>query len=136
MGGKTKNICFQLTNNLEDFFCWEKYFLGKQKNLFFFEKKLFPFCLLFCFFQKKSKHKKVGPKKIIKKKKEKNIFFRLKTKFFVSKKNIFLKKKRVSKLSVSENGHFWLCPHIRLSSRTPPPYGIFNTYWVLPCLKS
>ena len=40
--------------------------------------------------------------------------------FFSKKKQIFLKKKRVSKLSVFENGHFWLCPHIRLSKRTSP----------------
>ncbi len=43
---------------------------------------------------------------------------------FFKKTKYFSQKKRVSKLSVFENGHFWLCPHIRLTSRTfPSPHG-------------
>ena len=67
---------------------------------------------------KKSVHKKKNSKKNgkninLKKKKQS---YRLRD----EKVFVFFQKKRVSKLSVFENGHFWLCPHMRLSSRTPP----------------
>jgi hypothetical protein len=47
---------------------------------------------------------------------------RWETKFFVSKKNIFLNKKKASKLSVFENEYFWFCPEKSIIAyRIPPP---------------
>ena len=75
-------------------------------------------------------------KKVTKKKKnvlEKiNKYFVKKTKFSFlreifffkkknEKKNIFLKKKKVSKLSVLKNGHFQFCSQKSIGLRTPPP---------------
>ena len=37
------------------------------------------------------------------------------------KKNIFLKKQKVSKLSVLKNGHFQFGPQKNIGLRTPPP---------------
>ena len=48
--------------------------------------------------------------------------YRLRAKkvFVFFQKKYFFQKKKVSKLSVFENGHFWLCPQISLTKRTPP----------------
>ena len=80
-----------------------------------------------CFFQKNPskkgvrKTKKVSIKKNSKKMK-KNVFEKTKQKFSFKGEMFFsfFQKKRVSKLSVFENGHFWLCPQISITLWTSP----------------
>jgi hypothetical protein len=47
---------------------------------------------------------------------------------FFKKKHIFSKKKKVSKLSVFENGHFWLYPHFFVFSTLPKKF-IYKYEW-------
>jgi len=58
--------------------------------------------------------------KIVFQKTKQSYGLRAKKVFVFFKKTYFPQKERVSKLSVFENGHFWLSPHIRLTMWTPP----------------
>ena len=111
---------------LNDNFClfFEKIFFKFFSNCFFLCTLFLLFGHLFLgdfflkkqgqqhyfFFKVSEKQKKVSLKKK----------FEKKWKIFFLKNKYFSQKIRVSKLSVFENGHFWLCPHIRLTSGTSP----------------
>jgi hypothetical protein len=68
------------------------------------------------------KNSKKMKQKMFLKKQNKSSRLRAKYVFRFFKKKIFFSKKRVSKLSVFENGHFWLCQQISITLRTPRPY--------------
>jgi hypothetical protein len=82
--------------------------------------------------KKKSVHKKQFEKngKNIFSKNTQSSHLRAQSVFCFFKTKIFFSKKKVSKLSVFENGYFWLCPQIRFTKQTSPPHGnakiVFN----------
>ena len=81
---------------------------------FFWKKNLFCPKIKTCFFQKQS-----SKKRVFEKQNKVTSFTGTKRFYFFQKKTIFLKTKKG--VSGFENGCFWLCPHIILSKRTPPP---------------
>jgi hypothetical protein len=95
--------------HFREIFPEENYFFSSLKRELVFSKTIK---------KKKIAHKKNSSKKMeqtILKKNKNKFLFRVKMFFGFSKKEYFSQRKSVSKLSVFENRHFWLCPQISIT---------------------